>query len=442
MQSIRNIRNAGIISLLFTGILLLGGIFSDQLPVYATEVDELEEKISDRNNRIEELEKEIRQYETQLQEVQSRKQTLESAVEELELSQQRLNADIALTQEKINALTLTIQELENDIEETEKKISEQREAIGVAIRKIDEVDSTTLVEKILARETLAEIWSTIDTLEKFQLSLKQNLKELQSLKAELASKKEAEAAQRKEQVTLRASLEDKRQIVLQQKQEQKQLLTQTENKESNYRSLISEKRQQKERFEQELQQFEEQLQIAIDESRLPTRGTTVFDWPFDGVPRITQHFGGSRFAQQNPHVYGRPFHNGTDFGLPVGTPIKAVRGGTIKGTGNTDAISGCYSYGKWILIEHDNGLSTLYAHLSLIKAQEGQRVNTGEVIGYSGNTGYSTGPHLHLTTYATEGVRIVRLGDVKTQTSCGNAHIPVATTDAYLDSLSYLPDID
>ena len=85
----------------------------------------------------------------------------------------------------------------------------------------------------------------------------------------------------------------------------------------------------------------------------------------------------------------------------------------IVGTGNTDEPRGCYSYGKWILIKHENGLSTLYAHLSLIKVNAGETVNTGDIIGYSGNTGYSTGPHLHLTVYATQGVKIVRLGDIK-----------------------------
>ena len=124
----------------------------------------------------------------------------------------------------------------------------------------------------------------------------------------------------------------------------------------------------------------------------------------------------------------------------MGTPIKSAQGGIVRDFGNTDAYRGCYSYGKWILVEHFNGLSTLYAHLSLIKVRKEQEVKAGDLIGYSGNTGYSTGPHLHFTVYATKGVKIVRLGDIKTITNCADAHIPVAPFNAYLNPLSYLPN--
>ena len=78
-------------------------------------------------------------------------------------------------------------------------------------------------------------------------------------------------------------------------------------------------------------------------------------------------------------------------------------------TGNTDLVPGCYSFGKWVMVIHGNGLSTLYSHLSSIDIMKGQQVNTKQILGLSGMTGYATGPHLHFGVYATEGTQIMTL---------------------------------
>jgi murein DD-endopeptidase MepM/ murein hydrolase activator NlpD len=91
------------------------------------------------------------------------------------------------------------------------------------------------------------------------------------------------------------------------------------------------------------------------------------------------------------------------------------------------------------MLEHSNGLNTMYAHLSVISVSKGQSVNTGDVIGYSGMTGYATGPHLHFGVYATAGVKITTLGAYRGATTpCQNASMPVAPANAYLNPLSYL----
>lgn len=92
-------------------------------------------------------------------------------------------------------------------------------------------------------------------------------------------------------------------------------------------------------------------------------------------------------------------HGGMDFGIPVGTPVQAANAGTVVASedlrGNQNG--GYRSYGRYVVVDH-GGVSTLYAHLSNRNARVGQRVGSGSVIGLSGNTGNSTGPHLHFET--------------------------------------------
>lgn len=102
---------------------------------------------------------------------------------------------------------------------------------------------------------------------------------------------------------------------------------------------------------------------------------------------VTQGFG------ENPHLYkqfGLPGHNGIDFYVPIGTPVRAAADGKVIAVGDDPQ-----GYGLYVKIQHNN-FQTLYAHLSINRAvMIGQMVKTGDVIGLSGSTGYSTGPHLH-----------------------------------------------
>lgn len=86
-------------------------------------------------------------------------------------------------------------------------------------------------------------------------------------------------------------------------------------------------------------------------------------------------------------------NNGVDFGANIGTPVYAAMDGVVTLTRGGDSWNG--GYGNYIVIKHNNGIQTLYAHLSNISINKGQNVDRGQVIGKSGNSGQSTGPHLH-----------------------------------------------
>lgn len=87
-------------------------------------------------------------------------------------------------------------------------------------------------------------------------------------------------------------------------------------------------------------------------------------------------------------------HSGQDFAVPVGTPVKAVHGGTVVKAGPNGGGDGP-AYGNAIVIRHANGTYSQYAHLSKINVSIGSKVRTGQSIARSGNTGNSSGPHLH-----------------------------------------------
>ncbi|MFP4091284.1 MAG: M23 family metallopeptidase [Cyclobacteriaceae bacterium] len=99
----------------------------------------------------------------------------------------------------------------------------------------------------------------------------------------------------------------------------------------------------------------------------------------------------SGFGMRYHPIYKvRKLHTGLDFAARIGTPIHASGGGTV-----TKVSSSYYGYGKQVEIDHGFGFKTKYAHMSEFKVKVGQKVKRGELIGYSGNSGTSSGPHLH-----------------------------------------------
>ena len=104
--------------------------------------------------------------------------------------------------------------------------------------------------------------------------------------------------------------------------------------------------------------------------------------PFDGDFPITQRFG--------EKVTDPAGHTGIDYALYHGTPVLAAMSGKVSRT----ACLGS-GYGNHVILDHEGGLQTVYAHLSRVSVSFGDIISEGQIIGYSGNTGNSTGPHLH-----------------------------------------------
>ena len=421
-----------ICALVLSTAVLIEGSSPQKAFAQTSRVDELKQSISSREDEIKKIEQEIAEYQTRLTVVGGQKKTLQTAIQTLDLTRAKLDKNILLTQKKIERTTATISTLTRDIGQKEQRIEKDHRLISDIIHKIDQNDSDSLLEILLSSESISTFLEEIDDLDRLQAAIRDGIKSLERSKTELADKRISFQSQHKELLALNSQLGDQKEIANDKRREQALLLSTTKNQESNYQKLLNDRIARKKQFEKEIDDFEAQLRAEIDPTTFPAPGTKVLAYPLDNI-RLTQKFGKTVDSKR---LYASGTHNGIDFSAPIDTPVKAAADGVVVGTGDTDLACRWASYGRWVMIQHRNGLSTLYAHLDLIKVSKGQQVNVGDLIGYSGNTGYSTGPHLHFTVFVSSAVNITDLPSK----SCKGAvfHIPVAAVNAYLDPQSYL----
>lgn len=420
------------------GLLILPIMFG-AVPVMAqTEAERLQSEINERNKRLASIEKEIAAYEAELQKVGAEKSTLQSAINKLELERKKIQTDIKLTEGKISSTDVQISKLSIEINDANASIAKNQAAISENLRLLSQNDGDSLIEVFLRHENLSEFWGEVEELETVRQGMRERVAELNHLKELLGGKVEEESDKRSELVSLRNQFAGQHSILESNKKEKTNLLTATKNEEAEYQKLLSEKKAARDKLLKEVQAIESELRFILDPNSIPTKGSSVFRWPLDKII-ITQYFGYTKFALQNAGVYKNNMHNGIDLGAAVGTKIYAPLTGTVRATGNTDSVPGCYSWGQWVLVDHPNGLATLYAHLSYIGVSAGQKLNTGDVIGYVGATGYATGPHLHFTVYVSEAVQVKRFNEFKAVTGCGSAFSPFSAIEGYLDPIDYLP---
>lgn len=400
---------------------------------YGQTTNDLINKIEEKNNEIKKLEEEIRQYNLEVENANKQGLTLKSTLKTLDITKKKINTDINLTENKIKKTVLTIEQLGSEIGKTENSINVNKMAVINAIKDVQTLEDVNIVQILLSNKNISDIWTEIDHIQETQKVIRDRSRELVKLKSEMETKQNNLRGQKTNLVNLKEDLNGKKLAVVYTAKEKESLLKQTKNKEEVFKQLVKTTEEKKAQFEKEVYEYESQLNLLVDKNKYPAPKNGILSWPLDNI-YITQKFGKTVDSQK---LYVSGSHNGVDFRASVGTKIKNVLDGTVVGTGNTDLYPGCYSFGKWVMVRHDNGLSTIYGHMSIISVVSGQRLLTGDLIGFSGNTGYSTGPHLHISLYATQGVRIEKYVNSK---GCKQATMPLADIKAYLDPLAYLPN--
>jgi len=406
----------------------------------AANPSELEQQIEQVRKEREVLIEEQKKLEAELEAVNLESWSLGSTVKSLDATRKKLAKDISITRSRITSTDLTIQSLENTMGEKERQIATHRQAIASTLSTLSEYDSRPLILSLLVSAQLSDFWRDRSQIESFDGRLEEEIGALRETRRALNQEKEQKEKVKKEQASLEGQLSGQKSIVEENKRAKEKLLAETRNKETAYQKLLAENLANQKQFDEDLFRLESELRITLDPSLVPSPRRGLLAWPLVNI-FITDPFG----------VRPTRFHKGVDFRASQGTAIKTMFTGTVEGMGNTDEMNAalrragkptCGSYGRWILVKHNNGLSSIYAHLSASIVKIGQSLETGEIIGYSGGTpgvngsGYSTGPHLHVGLLASQGVQIRQF---TTSRNCKHISLPIADPKAYLDPLAYLP---
>ena len=327
--------------------------------------------------------------------------TLQSQLQNINDNINILNLGIQGDAASSEQLTLEIREMKADLVAIPQSIAVDKAAIGTALLDIQKNDATNgnLLALFLKSGTLADGVFEANSILDLQTKLLDSITNLNNLQARY-QEDIAESNTKQGQIAIQQTdLQNKKSIVQDQQQEKQTLLTQTKGQESVFQQQYTAIEKEQSKIADQMEAIQAILRTKIDPATLPALGPGVLAIPVQGDTQadITQGYGATAFAQTE---YKNKWHNGVDFAASVGMPILAADDGTVAAQGNEDLYCPRGAYGKFIVISHTNGLTTLYGHLSRILVTAGQTVKRGQLIGYSGETGDVTGPHLHFTVFA------------------------------------------
>lgn len=401
-----------IIAVATTGALLLTGpsALANSLNDLKSEQKELEQKKNSINSNIKETEGKINNNESKIDKIMAQIQALDSEIVATEKNISSVLNAIKLTTTEIEKLHASIAELERKIEERDKLLKERIRAVQVSGGSVSYIDVLLgansfidFIDRFSAVNTLMEADRTIlkeqaddkKQLEEQKASLENKLKEQEERKNKLVGLKASLDSQKASKGDLIDQLE-----VEQSKLEQQKKVMETEYEEvlnlsqdvqdkivaeqkrlAEVARKIAEEKKRKEAEERKRQQAASGSSTAI-----PNVSSGEWTKPVSG--RFTSSYG----YRMHP-IYGTgKMHYGVDFANSIGTPVVSAADGVVS------YASPLSTYGNVIMVTHSidgQTFTSLYAHLSSIKVSVGQVVSKGQIIGALGNTGNSTGPHLH-----------------------------------------------
>ncbi len=352
-------------------------------------VNDLNSQIDAQRAKIDELTAKITEYSGNIKASQQAASSLKNQVSLINNQIGRTNLEISLKEAQVKELQLQIEQTNQKITQTEKDLSANKDQLADIIRLIARYEDKNEINIILANNSFSEFYDQIkyssDLQEEMQRTsnrIKENGEKLAAQKAELDKQKD-------DLVGVLDRLDQTNQILGTQKADKSLLLAQTKQSEKKFQSLVAELKAAQASANAQIAAMEKKLRAELAKKgsgeKFNSLGNARLSWPTDSH-RITATYHDPTY----PFIATLGQHSGLDLGVKQGTPVMAAETGYIA-----KVALGTKWYGNYIMIIHGGNITTLYGHLSSVQVSQDQYVTKGQLIGYSGNTGYSSGPHLH-----------------------------------------------
>lgn len=372
--------------------------------VSAASSSEIRNQLNDLKDQKKELAEQIAQVKGQYQANENEIEDMVNRKNSIDQQIALLHAQIDNINQQIAAYALLIADKQDELDEAQFRLDELNEKNKERIRAMEEDGNISYWSIIFKASSFSDLLDRLSMIEEIAASDQKRLKELSeaadlvaSAQAELKSEKDELNETRQELDATQAELDDKR-------AEADALLTELVARGEEFQAMLDASEALQEELMEQIAQKEKDLKAAEYQEWLatyvqPTTKPTGSDTtPSDGAPsssgwisplksyKLTSPFG----MRKHPILGYERMHNGVDMAAPAGTPIYAAKSGKV-----TAASFQSGGAGNYVSINHGDGFSSIYMHMTRYIVSVGDYVSAGQVIGYVGSTGLSNGNHLH-----------------------------------------------
>lgn len=349
---------------------------------------ELNQQIRDKRSRVSSLRTQIATYERAIRARLQEAASLQSDIANIEDSVRKTELTIEATKEEIEELGLEIEQATVQIQDKETDIALHKERLSAFMRQIYKEERRDYLELFLTNERFSDFFDTIQYLEGVNREVFESLERLKALKEQLLAQRNTLEQSKKKLQELQQSLEVSGDLLKEQKRAKEVLVFQSVLSKEKYEALLEEARAEQIAADSDIATLEKTIRQRL---QLFENKPVSLTWPVDPSRGITTYFRDPSYPFR--YIFE---HSAIDIRAYQGTPLKASADGYVARA--KDSGMG-YSY---VMLVHDQGLATVYGHVSKILVSEDTYVKKGDIIAFSGGMPgtpgagkLTTGPHLH-----------------------------------------------